>query len=203
MGNILQKRGYSTVNIDALIDGYSGNYIGIDNAAGIKLGMSHLFKLGHRNITLLVNEPVAAGCTSARIKAFQEFIADNHLSESRVHHCGTEHWENSFDAAYAAMDAVFSERPTAIFAVSDAGAWAALRWLAERNIRVPGQISVMGFDDEPTSRYMFPSLTTLVQPYNEMAKMALKLLRSSSSTPETHLFSPALADRDSTGPVAG
>jgi len=201
--NLLKRRGYHTVNVDSLIDGYSDHYVGVDNAAGIKLGMSHLFEFGHRKINFLVNEPLAAGSVPVRIEAFQEFIADHNLTESRVHHCGTEQWEDSFDAAYAAMDAVFAGQPTAIFAVADAGAWAALKWLAERNIRVPEQVSVIGFGGESASRFMFPSLTTVAHPMKEIAKTTLELLQSTPSTPETFLLSPSLVVRDSTGPVGG
>jgi len=199
---LLRKRGYQTVNIDTLIDGYAGHYVGVDNACGINIGLSHLLELGHCRITFLANEPLTHSNTQARAKAARQFARLHRLRNLHVHICGSQPCQDSFNAAYVSMEEVMRQKPTAVFAASDPGAWAILKWCAERNIRVPEQLSVLGFDDNLNSRFMFPALTTIAQPMREIAKTAFRLSRLKLDSPaETLLLSPSLVIRDSVGPA--
>lgn len=199
---LLRKRGYQTVNVDTLIDGYAGHYVGVDNARGIQIGLSHLQELGHRRITFLVNEPAMDNNIQARAKAARQFATKHRMANLHIHICGTQPWERSFDAAYTSMEEIMKRKPTAVFASSDVGAWAALKWCAERSIRVPEQLSVLGFDDDLSSQFMFPALTSIAQPMTEIAKAAFRLSRLKPESPtETLLLPPSLVIRDSVGPA--
>jgi DNA-binding LacI/PurR family transcriptional regulator len=96
------------------------------------------------------------------------------------------------------------EPPTAIFACSDRMALGVCAALAERGLRVPDDVSVVGFDDLPEARWATPPLTTVRQPLAEMAATALRLLvrMMAGARPEgtrTEL-STRLVERGSTAP---
>ena len=131
-----------------------------DARMAAQMGVDFLRALGHERITLLVNEPATVISVQEKIEQFR--VSYPH---GRVVICGTQVWDNSYQASYAHMGEVWnvapSEQPTAIMTTSDPGAWAALRWLAERHVSVPGQVSVLGFEDVRSSRFMHPSLSSI------------------------------------------
>lgn len=200
----LSARSYRTINIDECAPDYAGPYVGVDNALGMKLGIEHLLDLGHRRITLLVNEPEENGSIASRSKAF-EVVADKMGIESSVFRCQTRSFESSYEAAYRKMEELWAvrPRPSAIFAVSDPGALAAMRWFSERGIRVPQEVSLLGFDNDPASRLVHPGLSTLDYPASEVARHAVEMLRcekdelAKPQAREAH-FPPKLIVRGST-----
>jgi DNA-binding LacI/PurR family transcriptional regulator len=99
------------------------------------------------------------------------------------------------------------EPPTAVFVCSDKMALGTYQALPERELSVPDDFSVVGFDDLPESRWATPALTTVRQPLSEMAATALRLLvrMMAGDQPEgtrTEL-STRLVERSGTGPVPG
>ena len=199
----LSKRGYRVVNVDTLMPSCGDAYVGVDNEAGIRAGMDHLTQLGHRRIVLLVNEPVEAGNTRARIQAFETYCRQTGLADASVVDCGLTFEGDSIKATMGGLEKVLAmePRPTAIFAVSDPGAWIALRLLSDRGIRVPGAVAVLGFDDDRASAYMLPALSTLAQPVAAIANRALALLSQDAPPHGTELLPPVLIKRKSTGPA--
>jgi DNA-binding LacI/PurR family transcriptional regulator len=69
-----------------------------------------------------------------------------------------------------------SELPTAIFVSSDVLAFAALAAIREHGLRIPDDISVVGFDDHPLAQFAYPPLTTVRLPFNEMGRQAGNML---------------------------
>ena len=208
----LAERGYRTVVIDRRIEGYPGIYVGVDNTAAIRLGMDHLTALGHRRITLLVCEYEFHPNIQERIRAFQASARNHSLRETHIVSCDQnpsypagsrieERYE--MNVSDASVDEILSADPppTAVFAVSDAGARVLLRRLAERGVRVPQDLSVMGLGDEGYANLTFPPLTTVAQPFEEIVRRAIGLIETPGHVTETHLLSPSLVIRSSTGPA--
>ncbi|MDD5139813.1 MAG: substrate-binding domain-containing protein [Verrucomicrobiales bacterium] len=204
LSRTLTSRGFRSVNVDAFIPGYAGSYVGVDNEAGIRLGFDHLFELGHRQIALLVDEPMELGSVIARRRAFERMVKERGLSQCPVWDCETKIGEDPFETASQKMGELWSEGTpvTAVFAVSDSGAWAALKWFSQRGIEVPKQVSVLGFDDDSPSRFVQPSLSTVAQPLARIAHEAMELLSDDSTSPRVKYLPPHLVIRESTG-VAG
>jgi LacI family transcriptional regulator len=194
----LQKRGYRIVNAATHIEELDGSSVSVDGAEGIRLGVEHLVSLGHERIAFLVNEPMANSATMQRVRAFEREMLRHGLDESQVVDCGTQYWEDSFGAAYDKMPEVWALRPTAIFTVSDPGAWAVGKWFAEQGIRVPGEVSLMGFDDVRPSRFMHPGLTTIAHPLADIARRALDMLDEPESEARAEELPPRLVVRQST-----
>jgi DNA-binding LacI/PurR family transcriptional regulator len=92
-------------------------------------------------------------------------------------------------------------RPTAIFAMSDPGAWVAIKWCAENDIKVPDQISVLGFSNDRPSQFTYPALTTIAHPVAKIAQCAIQLLSKPGPQRVTRMLTPELVLRESTGPA--
>jgi LacI family transcriptional regulator len=131
--------------------------------------------------------------------AFNELVQSGKVSEGDIHICRPVPGRHSFDLAYEAMDAIWSRpvRPTAIFTVSDPGAWGVLKWLSQRQVSVPQEVSVLGFEGARPSRFTQPALSTVAHPIEDLARRALEMLFQTDAGPE--LLHPTLIVRDSTG----
>ncbi|MEO7715666.1 MAG: substrate-binding domain-containing protein [Capsulimonas sp.] len=195
----LEECGYRAIVIDSIVPGFRGAYVGTDNVQVVHMGMAHLRSLGHRRITLLVNEPASVESVQIKIHTFEQICRDEGLTDSHVFHCGTLLGESSFDAAYQSMDKVWLQepRPTAIFTLSDPGAWAVLKWCAGRRIDVPKDLSVLGFEGVRPSRFTHPALTSVAHPITDLARRAIELLWERETRQE--FLPPQFVKGESTG----
>lgn len=145
-----------------------------DNFAGAVLATEYLLGLGHRRIAHLAGRP---GLESARLReqGFRAAMAAAGVAvdEALVRNAG-------FRAETATAPArellTMSERPTAIFAANDLSAIRTMEVASELGLRVPDDVSVIGFDNVPESALAVPALTTINQPLRAMGATALNLL---------------------------
>ena len=200
---MFSKHGIRVVNIDTLSPQCGDAYVGVDNADGIRQGMDHLMSLGHRRILLLVNEPMTEGTIQARVREFRAIVRSKHLTGSRVEIFPRDSYPS--DKAKTRLRELLSQdsAPTAIFNVSDSGAWVTLKHLAEMRLPVPAKLSVLGFDDDRASAYMQPPLSTLAQPIDLIARHSIALLLQRDPPKGIQLLPPTLVVRESTGPAIG
>ncbi|KGD54754.1 periplasmic binding -like domain protein [Burkholderia pseudomallei] len=95
--------------------------------------------------------------------------------------------------------------PTAVFAANDLMAMGAMEVASERNIDVPREISIAGFDDIPVARHLRPSLTTVRHPFPELSnravKLVLELMESGNQEPQCIELPSEVIVRESTGPL--
>ena len=198
----LSEKGYDCIGVDTLVkDLPEQKFVGVDNKIGITLGMDHLTSLGHRTIALLVNEPEASENVQERIAAFESYSRTcGVVLSTHVYHTGVDIWENSSTAALGAMASIWNAhpRPTAIFAVSDSGAIAAVQWLQQREIRVPEEISVLGFDGSEFGARIHPVLSSVANPFQAQADAVFSLLDDRSSRVRQIFLPPTLLVRGST-----
>jgi len=100
-----------------------------------------------------------------------------------------------------------SDRPTAVFAASDDMALESIAVFLEHGLKVPEDISVIGFDDNPICLYGSVALTTVKQPLFEMAKDAVRylydIMKGKQDIPQKIILKPELVVRDSCGPARG
>jgi len=197
----LELAGYRVVTVDVVLSDFPSAYVGTNNEMGIRLAMRHLIELGHEDITFLLSEPDETLVVESRLNTFLSVARERELRGAQVANAHLKHWEDPIAAAYALMPGIWhgAKRPTAILCASDAGAGAVLRWCAEQKIAVPGEVSVMGFDDGRTSRYLNPPLTTVSHPWERIARRAVEILAGDGLSHE--FLPPSLVVRASTGPV--
>ncbi|HEY5753114.1 MAG TPA: substrate-binding domain-containing protein [Chthoniobacterales bacterium] len=200
---LYESDGKPVVAIDNRPPSETAHFVGTDNLATTRLGLDHLTELGHERICLLLNEPEAHENVRLREKYFEEECRQRNLAGWHIVHCGTKFWENSYTKAYEIMPKVMAldPAPTAIFAFDDAGAWAVLKWCSLNGVKVPEQLSVLGFANDKPSAFVHPALTTIAHPIVELAATAVDLLTLAPSTRQVRLLKPSLVVRESTGPV--
>ncbi len=147
----------------------------IDYARGISQAVEHLLDLGHRRVAF-ISGPEDLKSSRIRRKAFLEAIKERGLEESRI-----ETGSHRIDGGYHAMDRILQDvqPPTAVLCSNDLTAIGALRAIRRRGLQVPGDISVVGFDDILLAEFTEPPLTTVRLPRQELAGKAFEALLAS------------------------
>jgi LacI family transcriptional regulator len=175
------------------------------NLAGAYEVTSHLLELGHRRIAAITG-PRGMLATDERIRGYNAAMAASGLIPPR-----NLVIESEFDVpgGRAAAEHLLnlSEPPTAIFAFSDQIAIGALHAALARGLKVPQELSIVGFDDTAEAALVTPALTTVRQPLAEMGRMAVSLLMrllESRRLEALHVeLATQLVIRDSTAPPRG
>jgi LacI family transcriptional regulator len=140
--------------------GASLDSITVDNTGGARLVVQHLAELGHRRIAFIAG-PAHNADAQARLRGYRAAmrVAGLPLDDALVAR-GDFTEEGGWRAARAIVGQP-GDRPTALFAANDASAVGALAALRESGLSVPEEMSVIGFDDIPISRYATPPLSTV------------------------------------------
>ncbi|GAA1435162.1 LacI family DNA-binding transcriptional regulator [Microlunatus lacustris] len=179
--------------------------VGATNWAGGLSAARHLLGLGHRRIAV-IGGPVAMLCSRARISGYSAALASAgvEVDPALIRH-GTFHHRGGYEAARELFE--LPDPPTAIFAGSDEQAFGVAEAARVTGRRIPEDLSVVGFDDLPISRWFSPPLTTVRQPLAEMGRTAAAMLTSMIDGREPHGRQVELATelvvRSSTGPPRG
>ena len=148
--------------------------VGATNWAGGLAATDHLLGLGHRRIGAVAG-PGDYLCSRARIDGYRSALerADARFDPALVRHGDFQH-EGGFMLGGELLS--LRERPTAIFAGSDQQAFGVYEAARQRGLRIPQDLSVVGFDDLPVARWVSPPLTTVRQPLAEMGRAAAQML---------------------------
>jgi LacI family transcriptional regulator len=172
----LEQAGVPFVVMNELPAGSSAAWVDIDNVGGSRLATEHLLARGHRRIGYIYGRPGYV-VTGLRLAGYQQALAaagapseDDLLAEVPEPASGPQGTE-----ALRRLLAL-PNRPTAVFCHGDLAAQGALRAAEEAGLRVPADIAVVGFDDEPSSAYLRPALTTVHAPFRQKGAIAARLL---------------------------
>ncbi|WP_458718345.1 LacI family DNA-binding transcriptional regulator [Pseudomonas gregormendelii] len=192
------------VIVDRGLEGVNADMVRIDHEYGAYLATRHLLELGHRDIAT-IGGPASTSVAQMRLAGFCRA-----LREAGIEVPGERMLESDFTSTggYAAAALLLETNPpSAIFAGNDMIGIGVLRAAAERNIRVPGELSVIGFDDIQMSRYVYPALTTVGQSILQLGEMAAEVLLRRIASPamatDQRIVTPSIVLRESTAPLAG
>lgn len=198
----LSGRGIPVVLLDHPRERLDLCAVAVDDVLGGRLAAEHLLALGHRRVAFL-GGIVDPGPVSRRREGLREVLsaAGADLLDVRVR----IHPPSLVDAAAAAVGRILaaSPPPTAVVCLNDTAALGLLDGLQAAGVRVPADISVVGYDDLPIARRLAPPLTTVSQPNYELGQVAAELLLDEGRAAHTHReirFQPSLVVRGSTGP---
>lgn len=202
---VFSHRRVPLVFLDTTAPGSFSN-IRIDYDAGVALAMEHLTGLGHKRIAFITG-PLWLHSARIRKQAFEAGLQHRaiHLPEAMI-----QSGNHRADGGFAAMERILavSPAPTAVFCSNDLTAIGAMGAIGKHGLRIPGDISVIGYDDILLSAYTQPALTTLRISRTEIAATAFRsLFQERGHAPpqpapdHTHVLTPELITRDSTGPV--
>lgn len=185
--------------INNVVNDLDVNYIGIDNVAGGHIAADYLFSLGHRRIAMVTgNLQTQSG--AHRLEGFKQAMekAGQVLNPLFI-----IEGDYSRRSARLATEKLLSlpEPPTAIFASSDDMALEAVAVVLERGKRVPDDVSIIGFDDNPACLFGPVALTTVRQPLFQMAEYSVQHLNNivagKRKSPVQMVLTPQLIVRDS------
>jgi DNA-binding LacI/PurR family transcriptional regulator len=175
--------------------------VDVDNRRGGYDASRHLLEHGHRRIATVVG-PGGWPSAAARLEGYRQALRDAGVAEDPklVEHASGWGLESGRAAATRLLErgAAF----TALFAHSDLIALGAIRQLRDGGLRVPDDVSVVGYDDLPVADYVEPALTTVHQPMREVGALAAgfvldQLAGGSAPALEAHLLPAVLVARQS------
>jgi LacI family transcriptional regulator len=177
--------------------------IGAANWAGGLVATEHLIEIGHRRIATITGRPSLL-CSQARLDGYRAALERAGIPpDPALVYSGDFHFEAALAAATDMLE--LADPPTAIFAGSDMQAMGVYEAARQHDLRIPDDLSVVGFDDLPMSGWLSPPLTTIAQPLAQMAAMAtrtvLALLDGSMDTSNNRVeLTTSLVIRSSTAP---
>lgn len=169
--------------------------VGVDQAAGAELATRHLLDLGHVEVVHLAG-PTSWTEARARLRGYRTAMYAAGLRPGK-HLQGDWSARSGFEAG---LEIAGRREVTAVFCANDQMALGLLRALTEAGRSVPGDISVVGFDDIPEAAYLIPPLTTVRQDFTAVGQRAIEILRSAIAAEDTpeRLINPELVVRAST-----
>lgn len=171
--------------------------VAVDQYAGAVHAVDHLLELGHRRILHLAG-PVDWADARVRARAYSERLAAEGLD---IPEQIVGDWTSDFGFQLGADPIAIPADVTAIFAGNDQMALGLIHGLFTRGVRVPEDISVVGFDDLPDARHFLPPLTTVRQDFHALGALAMTSLLAAleeGTAPEYGMIEPELIVRDST-----
>ncbi len=179
----------------------------LDHAKAAELAISHLHELGHRRIALM-HGPEVIPDSSYRWSAILEAVEKYAIAGSPELHMHLGPKQGTPESGYLLVKDLLARTRdfTAIFCFNDIAAIGAIRALQDAGLRVPEDVSVVGFDDILSASYHTPSLTTVRQPLEEMGREGARILleritHPNKKFPPEIIFQPQLIARESTGPA--
>ena len=170
------------VMVDRDLSGMEVDAVLMDNQQGGYLATQHLIQLGHRRIGC-ISGPSSVNPSARRGEGYLAALKDHAITpDENLMIRGDFHPHSGMIAARQLLDLL--DPPTALFACNDLMAIGAIRAIAEAGLRVPEEISLVGFDNIELASYTIPPLTTIAQPIQEAGQIAVDFLLSRIREPD-------------------
>ncbi len=178
----LTQNNFPFVLIDHQGTGKECPAVGATNWQGGFTATEYLIQLGHQRIGFITGW-MDLGCALDRLEGYHAALRTYHIPEKPdLIYKGNFFQQDGFEGASALLD--LYEPPTAIFASNDVMAMGAMDAIRSRGLRVPEDVSVIGFDDIPQASLIHPTLTTINQPLEKMGRVATQMLLDLLNNPE-------------------
>lgn len=175
-------------------------YVYMDEYQGGRLVAQHLVEQGHNTIFILA--PFETHPAERRSLGILDGLSAARLPHYPVVRCTDWGPDSGYEGVRRLLDD-YGSRVTAIACANDQVAFGAIRGLSDSGLRVPDDVSIVGFDNHPLAAFSFPPLTTVKQDFEALGRISLDLLDAliaGSQQPVTTSVDPALVVRGSTAP---
>lgn len=163
----------------------------------------YLISMGHSLIGFIKGHP-DHNVSRQRLEGYKSALKENNIAFDN-NYLAQGYFDFKSGEQCARKLLALEPAPTAIFASNDYMAAGVLKVASQKNIAIPHQLSLTGFDDAPISRHLWPSITTVRQPVQEMASKALemliRLIRSDTPENQQQQFDSTVIVRESSAPV--
>ena len=192
----------NVVALDRRVSGVEIDSVRSDSQNGAYRLVKLLMELGHERIAMITG-PEDVSTSVDRVTGYRQALAETDLGKNELVYYGAFNQESGFELTKQAM--MHSPKPTAIFGANNFITIGIIKALHDLKIEVPGDTSVVGFDDLPESMLVAPFLTVAAQPAYEMGRMATELLLKRISGElsggyETLILPTKVMERASIGP---
>lgn len=180
--------------VDERIPGAELPAIVADGRRGARDVATHVVQLGHRRFACIAG-PEALWTAEQRLSGYREALAMGGIDPDGMRVAvGDYRMDSGYELARELLDVPVAERPTALLCANDMMAIGALEYCRGNGIRVPGDVSIVGFDDVPMAALLTPRLTTVRQPAHEMgiraAEVLIDRIRSTNDAADNDLPAP-------------
>ena len=177
-------------------------WVDVDGFHGVRTAVRYLVERGHRQIGMVVWEDGGLYALHNRLQGYYAGMAEAGIAIADDWVYRGNPSEKTGRAAFHYWNALPQDiRPTAIITISDLEAIGVVNAAHEHGIVVGQDLSVIGFDDVPTSQFLRPALTTIRQPIAQIAQELIRLLNTIIDDPQAQpapvLLKPTLVERDS------
>jgi LacI family transcriptional regulator len=172
--NDLERRRVPLVVVDREVPGVEVDTVMTNHAQGGSLATQHLINLGHRRIACIAGNSEVSP-SAERLKGYRRSLEDNNLAhDERLVVKGDFQYESGYEATTRLL--ALEDPPSAVFACNDLMAVGCISAARQLGLRVPDELSVVGFDDVRLASFTNPPLTTIAQPIAEIGELATKML---------------------------
>jgi LacI family transcriptional regulator len=199
----LHEQRVPMVLVNRRVDNLELPQVSADDAVGIELAVAHLAALGHRRVAHLAG-PQDTSTGVARARAFRHSVRDHGLADDPALVVECAYWSEEDGAAGVRRLLDAGAEFTAIVGGNDLLALGCYDVFAERGLRCPEDVSLVGFNGMPFLDKMRPPLTTVSIPHYELgveaARLLLDAIEEPDRTPRSVLLAPSLVVRSSTAP---
>ncbi|WP_284757165.1 LacI family DNA-binding transcriptional regulator [Agrobacterium sp. fls2-241-TYG-188a] len=193
------SKGVACVTVDRPLAGYS--LVSVDNVEGGRLAAEHLLELGHRRIGYIAG-PSTTEVSLQRLQGFcDEIVSAQTRLGGEIQFTSVEghfDYKSGEEMGRRLLSVPEEMRPTAIATANDQQAIGLLRCSRDMGIRVPEDLSIVGFDDIPLASLVLPRLTTIRQPVQQIAEIAVRAVLEQRSIDGPILLPPSIITREST-----
>jgi LacI family transcriptional regulator len=201
--NFLRSNGISVVVLDRRVSGVDTDFVCSNSENSAFSLIKLLIGLGHQKIAMITG-PKDVSTSVDRVSGYQQALTEAGLSEHELVYYGAFNQQSGYELTQQAMN--HASRPTALFGANNFIMIGIIKALHDLSVDVPGDVSVVGFDDLPESMLVRPFLTVARQPAYEMGRAATELLlkRISGDLSDDcqEIILPAeIIERESIGPV--
>jgi LacI family transcriptional regulator len=178
----LRQRRFPYVLVDHQGIDITGPAVGATNVQGAYDATKHLIDLGHHRIGFITGT-FDMGCAVDRLSGYKNALADHNISfDQELVQEGDFFQPRGYDCARLLLS--LPNPPTAIFASNDVSALGVMEAVRDLGLRIPEDISIVGFDDIPQASQVNPPLTTVRQPLEQMGHKAAQMLLEYIADPE-------------------
>lgn len=196
--SMIKKFNMSVVLVDRFLSEYNIDTVVINNRHGAYMAMKHLLELGHRRIGCITG-PDKLQDSRERYAGFVQAMTEYGLPiEKNLVYNG----DYNMESGYCGGEALIKQGVTAIFTFNDMMAYGVYQMAEKMKIKIPQQLSVIGFDNILFSQLLSIPLTTISQPVHDMGIKAVEILMSRfenmEKNVETFVFEPEIVIREST-----
>ncbi len=191
--------------INNIVEDLDVSYMGIDNFKGGEIAAEYLVGLGHHRVGMITGS-LQTQAGKQRLDGFCHYLDKKGLSLTRDYiYEGDYSRRSARDGMEKLLSLEHQQPPTAVFVSSDDMALEAMAVIMEKGLKVPEDISIIGFDDNPSALYGSVALTTIRQPLFTMAEQAVKcldgIIQGQKGQVVKKIFAPELVIRESCGTV--